>query len=536
MTCDCEKTSYKSTTLLVASFFLFLTCMIVFRSTRVTLSSPISPSRRSAYQMFKQTAAKKAFASTSSPVSRSDSTIRSHFISNQQTSPLRVTSGNAVKNPQAQNSASNKSQSDVPGFKRHASGLVRVLSHQNGFEQSLYPAIPQSGPNVAKPASKSSAFVFEGVHFDENDLGTDDDWDLLTEQPMSKAVPNKITYPDISPRRTTEARGGKIEGKNDSFPLPWSSSPVWHKDGLASEIPPPPSIHVLQTPAAKPKPRKRRLPDSWQADEKASTPKMKAEKSSFWDLSHSAVKQQQKNLRENKKRIKTTEDEDVKAEAIAKLKKTTVASIFLSDEQQAVLNMVVEKEKNIFFTGSAGTGKSVLLREIIAALRRKHLRDSDRIAITASTGLAACNIGGITLHSFAGIGIGNSPVPELVKKIKRNQKAKHRWMRTKVLIIDEVSMVDGDLFDKLEAVARQLRNNGRPFGGIQVVITGDFFQYVIACFMFIVSNCNIGFHQCQNEALRLDSLLMPTAGPLLLTTRSLCIRFSDKRTLSSLEC
>jgi ATP-dependent DNA helicase PIF1 len=49
-------------------------------------------------------------------------------------------------------------------------------------------------------------------------------------------------------------------------------------------------------------------------------------------------------------------------------------------------------------------------------------------------------------------------------------------MRAKVLIIDEVSMVDGDLFDKLEAIARQLRNNGRPFGGIQLVITGDFFQ------------------------------------------------------------
>ena len=138
--------------------------------------------------------------------------------------------------------------------------------------------------------------------------------------------------------------------------------------------------------------------------------------------------------------------------------------------------MVVEKQKSVFFTGSAGTGKSVLLREIIASLRKKHFKEPDRVAITASTGLAACNIGGVTLHSFAGIGIGNNSIPELVKKIKRNPKAKHRWMRTKVLIIDEVSMVDGDLFDKLEAVARELRKNGRPFGGIQLVITGDFFQ------------------------------------------------------------
>lgn len=57
-----------------------------------------------------------------------------------------------------------------------------------------------------------------------------------------------------------------------------------------------------------------------------------------------------------------------------------------------------------------------------------------------------------------------------------NQKARNRWLRTKVLIIDEVSMVDGDLFDKLEEIARRIRNNGRPFGGIQLVVTGDFFQ------------------------------------------------------------
>ncbi len=82
----------------------------------------------------------------------------------------------------------------------------------------------------------------------------------------------------------------------------------------------------------------------------------------------------------------------------------------------------------------------------------------------------------MTLHSFAGIGLGKEAAPDLVKKIKKNQKAKHRWMRTRVLIVDEVSMVDGDLFDKLETVARTIRNNGRPFGGIQLIITGDFFQ------------------------------------------------------------
>lgn len=63
-----------------------------------------------------------------------------------------------------------------------------------------------------------------------------------------------------------------------------------------------------------------------------------------------------------------------------------------------------------------------------------------------------------------------------MKKIRRNQKAKTRWLKTKILIIDEISMVDGELFDKLDKIGRTIRNNGRPWGGIQLVITGDFFQ------------------------------------------------------------
>jgi ATP-dependent DNA helicase PIF1 len=90
--------------------------------------------------------------------------------------------------------------------------------------------------------------------------------------------------------------------------------------------------------------------------------------------------------------------------------------------------------------------------------------------------LAACNIEGVTLHSFSGIALGKDPVEDLIKRIKRNRVNVQRWRRTKILVIDEISMVDGELFDKLEQIARTLRNNGRPFGGIQLVITGDFFQ------------------------------------------------------------
>ena len=151
-----------------------------------------------------------------------------------------------------------------------------------------------------------------------------------------------------------------------------------------------------------------------------------------------------------------------------------------------------------------GTGKSVLLREIVRTLRKKHVKTPDAVAITASTGtyekllarpsvaqriqtgIAACNIGGVTIHSFAGIGLGIEPVEELVRRIKKNKKSTTRWLRTKVLIIDEgsfpinpcvptalnsiflVSMVDGDLFDKLAKIPCMLGKGPQSFGGIQV--------------------------------------------------------------------
>lgn len=194
-----------------------------------------------------------------------------------------------------------------------------------------------------------------------------------------------------------------------------------------------------------------------------------------WNKTASAVKEEQRKLRQgHKKLVKDLENQAEQSKL--KRKRESVARPFLSDEQRSVLKLVAEQQKSVFFTGSAGTGKSVLLRETIKVLRDRYKREPDRVAVTASTGLAACNVGGVTLHSFAGIGLGKEAIPELVKKIKRNQKTKSRWMRTKVLIIDEISMVDGDLFDKLEGIARAIRNNGRPFGGIQLVITGDFFQ------------------------------------------------------------
>jgi ATP-dependent DNA helicase PIF1 len=305
------------------------------------------------------------------------------------------------------------------------------------------------------------------------------------------------------------------EGFGSSAPLPWSSSPTEHLNPplnasslrrfayntgngpAASRAQPTSAPAKIESIKTEPGAVHKRRTIPWLKQETSqpehdlqsippskkrvvdATPIQTSKKSALpWNTTASAIKEQKISLREiNKKKSKANEPSDeVIQKAKVKNRKNAVARVFLSEEQQHVLELISDKKKAVFFTGAAGTGKSVLLREIIATLRKKYLREPDRVAVTASTGLAACNIGGVTLHSFAGIGLGKEDVPELVKKIKRNQKAKHRWMRTKVLVVDEISMVDGDLFDKLEAIARQIRNNGRPFGGIQLVITGDFFQ------------------------------------------------------------
>lgn len=112
----------------------------------------------------------------------------------------------------------------------------------------------------------------------------------------------------------------------------------------------------------------------------------------------------------------------------------------LSVEQAKILE-VVRRGTSIFFTGSAGTGKSFLMREIIVLL--KGVYSEDEFAITASTGLAACNIGGCTLHSFAGCGLAIGSHDEVCDKVMKNQATVNRWKKVKAIIIDEVSMTDG---------------------------------------------------------------------------------------------
>ncbi|AMD22070.1 HGL270Wp [Eremothecium sinecaudum] len=171
-----------------------------------------------------------------------------------------------------------------------------------------------------------------------------------------------------------------------------------------------------------------------------------------------------------------TDDQDagVRPKRAVDGERKRVKCLILSEEQQNVIKLV-DKGLNIFYTGSAGTGKSILLRELIKRLKVKY-GSHGTVAITASTGLAACNIGGITLHSFAGVGLGNGTTENLLKKVKRSRKHVQRWNNCKCLIVDEISMIDGELLDKIDFIAKKIRKSEKPFGGIQVIFCGDFFQ------------------------------------------------------------
>jgi len=141
----------------------------------------------------------------------------------------------------------------------------------------------------------------------------------------------------------------------------------------------------------------------------------------------------------------------------------------MNKKQQEALS-AIEKSKSVFITGPGGVGKSYLINYIRSLLSNKN------VSVTALTGCASVLINGITLHKWAGISPTDTDksVQDIVEDM--NFLAKNRWRTTHVLVIDEISMLSKALFEKLDKIGKSIRNSSRPFGGIQLIFSGDFYQ------------------------------------------------------------
>lgn len=169
--------------------------------------------------------------------------------------------------------------------------------------------------------------------------------------------------------------------------------------------------------------------------------------------------------------------------------------IKLSETQQKALDLY-KKDKNLLIIGSGGCGKSLLTKEMKYDTKKN---SGKNIVITATTGIAAYNINGITINSFMGIGTGEQPVEILIKRIMKNMCTRDRIRNTSILIIDEISMMSAEIFDKINTICQFVRKNSTFFGGIQLILTGDFFQ------LLPVFNRNTTLYPSQDKRLIFES-------------------------------
>lgn len=133
---------------------------------------------------------------------------------------------------------------------------------------------------------------------------------------------------------------------------------------------------------------------------------------------------------------------------------------------------ILKLGKNVFLTGPAGSGKTFVLNRYIQYLRTQKVE----VAVTASTGIAATHMNGVTIHAWSGLGIRDTLTEREAEETAESGDLVARYRKTRVLVIDEVSMLDADRLDAVERLCRAMKDPFLPFGGLQVVLCGDFFQ------------------------------------------------------------
>jgi ATP-dependent exoDNAse (exonuclease V) alpha subunit len=141
--------------------------------------------------------------------------------------------------------------------------------------------------------------------------------------------------------------------------------------------------------------------------------------------------------------------------------------------KQSTALQILKQGENLFITGAAGTGKTYLLERFIEYVREDVGSD---VSIVAPTGVVASNLGGDTIHSFFGIGIKETISDENLKKLLKRKYIVGRIRSLTTLIVDEISMVSPTLFETMDKILRYIKDPFQPFGGVQLILSGDFFQ------------------------------------------------------------
>ena len=133
----------------------------------------------------------------------------------------------------------------------------------------------------------------------------------------------------------------------------------------------------------------------------------------------------------------------------------------LNEKQKQAYN-AMNNGLNIFISGPGGSGKSHVINLFVQNYKQNKEDDKNKLYVTSSTGLSSLLINGITINQYAGIGTGEKDVEYYVKNIQKKKPVRERWKHTNVLIIDEISMINSQLFEKLDMIAQKIRKDSNP--------------------------------------------------------------------------